>query len=213
MAAAWRCRCGYANVSVDRCGACHRRRSALRRRIVSGAFIAIVCMAASGRWSPALSAARTALTSSPAAVAPPPTPAPPIPAPQVVARPSQPPQRRPVAAPRVAAPAQAPTRAPSAAPHPDRCTAARQAVENAGDHLAAGFAFNCPDSTFPRWGATSVLPCGSCWVDINTALIPSDAVLRYVIAHEFCHSNGVSDEQAADDCAAHYGFPNVYFAR
>jgi hypothetical protein len=51
-------------------------------------------------------------------------------------------------------------------------------------------------------------------VDINAALIgPNDAALRYVIAHEFCHSNGVRDEQAADDCAAHYGFPNVYFKR
>ena len=59
-----------------------------------------------------------------------------------------------------------------------------------------------------------MLPCGSCFVDINLAAIgPSDAKLRYVVAHEFCHSNGVHDEQAADDCASRYGFPNIYFQR
>jgi hypothetical protein len=95
-----------------------------------------------------------------------------------------------------------------------RCTAARQTVENAGDHLGAGFEFRCPDTDFPRWGATTVAPCGECFVDINTASIgPDNGVLRYVIAHEFCHSNGIRDEQAADDCAARYGFPNVYFRR
>jgi hypothetical protein len=51
-------------------------------------------------------------------------------------------------------------------------------------------------------------------VDINIAAIgPSDGELRYVVAHEFCHSNGIGDEQAADDCAARYGFPNHYFRR
>jgi len=88
-------------------------------------------------------------------------------------------------------------------------------VENAGDHLPAGFDFRCPDSEYPtRWGATSLVPCGPCWVDINTAVIgPDDAKLRHVVAHEFCHANGIRDEQAADDCAASYGFPNVYFRR
>ena len=87
-------------------------------------------------------------------------------------------------------------------------------MENAGDHLAPGFEFRCPDSEFPRWGATSLPPCATCWVAINLADIgPSDAKLRHVIAHEFCHSNGVRDEQAADDCAAQYGFPNIYFKR
>jgi hypothetical protein len=51
-------------------------------------------------------------------------------------------------------------------------------------------------------------------VDINTASVgPSDAVLRYVVAHEFCHSHGIRDELTADACAAGYGFPNVYFKR
>jgi len=87
-------------------------------------------------------------------------------------------------------------------------------VERAGDHLGPGYEFRCPATDFPRWGATSVSPCGPCWVEINLAAIgPSDSVLRYVIAHEFCHSNGIRDERAADDCAARYGFPNVYFVR
>jgi hypothetical protein len=51
-------------------------------------------------------------------------------------------------------------------------------------------------------------------VQINIAAIgPNDAKLRHVVAHEFCHSNGIRDEQAADACAARYGFPNVYFDR
>jgi hypothetical protein len=96
----------------------------------------------------------------------------------------------------------------------DRCLAARHAVERAGDHLAAGFEYRCPDSEYPRWGSTSLPPCGACWVEINTAAVgPDDAKLRHVVAHEFCHSNGVVDEQAADDCAARYGFPNIYFKR
>jgi len=92
--------------------------------------------------------------------------------------------------------------------------AARQAVENAGDHLAAGYDFSCPDSGYSHWGATSLAPCGSCVVQINIAAIgPNDAKLRHVVAHEFCHSNGIRNEQAADACAASYGFPNVYFDR
>ena len=87
-------------------------------------------------------------------------------------------------------------------------------MENAGDHLAAGFEFRCPNSEFARWGATTVPPCRPCFVEINTADIgPDDAKLRHVMAHEFCHSNGIRDEQAADDCAARYGFPNIYFRR
>ena len=87
-------------------------------------------------------------------------------------------------------------------------------MENAGDHLGPGYVFSCPASDFPRWGATTLAPCGPCVVEINIAAIgPSDAVLRYVIAHEFCHSNGIRDELGADACAARYGFPNIYFAR
>ena len=96
----------------------------------------------------------------------------------------------------------------------DRCQAARQAVEDAGDHLGPGFDFLCPNSEYPRWGATTVPPCGPCFVEVNLADVgPDDAKLRYVVAHEFCHSNGVRNEQAADDCAAAYGFPNIYFTR
>jgi hypothetical protein len=87
-------------------------------------------------------------------------------------------------------------------------------VENAGDHLAPGFEYRCPDSEYAHWGATTVAPCGPCFVAINAAAIgPDDAKLRHVVAHEFCHSSGIRDEQAADDCAARYGFPNVYFTR
>ena len=222
MAVAWRCRCGYGNVGVLRCEGCHRpsaglRRQFRRRRVVSSAFIAISVMAAGALWSPARSAARAAvapLAPPSTAPAPPPPQAPVTPGPRPArperaarsggTRPSRSAQRQPVAAPRAAAPA--PTSA--------RCTAARQAVENAGNHLPAGFDFRCPGSDYPRWGATSVSPCGSCFVSINTAAIgPNDAVLRYVIAHEFCHANGVGDELAADACAARYGFPNVYFKR
>jgi len=205
----WGCRCGYSNLGDDRCAACCRpsasyRRQLRRRRLVSAAFIALSCMAANALWSPAHSVAKAALTaaapSAPSAV---PAPSPPPPSRVSVKHASRP-----------AAPAHVSTRNRPPAPTTDRCSAARQAVESAGDHLAPGFAFNCPSSDFPRWGATSLLPCGRCFVDINTALIgPNDRVLRYAVAHEFCHSQGIRDEQAADDCAAQYGFPNVYFSR
>jgi hypothetical protein len=99
-------------------------------------------------------------------------------------------------------------------PAHDRCSAARAAIERAGLHLPAGFDFWCPSSEYPRWGAASVPPCGNCFVAINAAAIgPNDAKLRHVIAHEFCHANGVDDEQGADACAARHGFPNTYFSR
>src|SRR3954452_14930243 len=202
-AAAWRCQCGYANLGVVRCGGCRRpnaglRRQLRRRRVVASAVIAVSVMAAGATWSPARSAAKAAL-------APPPTtPAPPPPPPHAQVRPAQ--SNR--------APAKGSTRIRPQLPISDRCTAARQAVEAAGDHLGAGFDFRCPATDFPRWGATTLSPCGLCAVDINTALIgPNNAELRYVVAHEFCHSNGIRDEQAADNCAARYGFPNVYFKR
>jgi len=51
-------------------------------------------------------------------------------------------------------------------------------------------------------------------VEINTAAIgPDNTKLRHVVAHELCHANGIRDEQAADACAAGYGFPNIYFTR
>jgi hypothetical protein len=59
-----------------------------------------------------------------------------------------------------------------------------------------------------------VRPCEPCLVEINLAAVGSDdAKLRYVVAHEFCHSMGIRSEQAADDCAAYFGFRNIYFKR
>lgn len=203
-ASSWRCRCGYANLGVDRCEVCRRpsrahRRRIRRRRVVSAACIAVSCMAAHALWSPDTSSAKAAL----AAVSPAPAPAP-APAPHPAKRSAQKPAR----APRVG------VHQPASAPTSDRCQAARQAVESAGDYLGAGYDFRCPNSEYPRWGATSLRPCGSCWVEINLAAVgPNNAKLRYVVAHEFCHSHGIRDEQAADACAASYGFPNIYFAR
>ena len=224
--AVWHCRCGYSNTGSRRCVGCHKpspsfRRQLRKRRLISAACLAATVTVSSAKWSPLVgqAAAPTPTTLPPPAPAPAPAARPQAPAtpgpraepPRRVAqdrptRPSQP--RQPIAAPRAGAPG------PRSTPAEDRCLAARQAVENAGDHLAAGFEYRCQDSEFPRWGATTVPPCGPCFVAINTALIgPDDAALRYVVAHEFCHSNWVRDEKAADDCAAHYGFPNTYFTR
>jgi hypothetical protein len=157
---------------------------------VSSAVIATAVMLAGAKWTPARSAATAALAT--AAAPAPPAAVPPAPAPA-----------RASTAPR-----------PKARPSSDRCTAARQAVESSGDHLGPGYEFSCPASDYSRWGATTLAPCGPCVVEINTAAIgSSDAVLRYVIAHEFCHSNGIRDELSADLCAARYGFPNIYFQR
>lgn len=208
VSTAWECRCGYSNLGDVRCAGCRRpgaglRRRIRRRRVVSGAFIAIVCMAASAFLSPDFNSAKAALAPP---AAPLPAPAPPPHAPVTTPPRAEAPKH--VAATRAATPRRAST------PVPDRCEAARQAVENAGDHLAPGFEFRCSDSEYAHWGATSVPPCGQCFVAINLAGIgPDNAKLRHVIAHEFCHSHGIRDEQAADDCAASYGFPNVYFQR
>src|SRR4051812_20038133 len=122
-AAAWRCQCGYANLGVVRCGGCRRpnaglRRQLRRRRVVASAVIALSVMAAGAKWSPAPSAAKAALAPPSATPAPPPPP-------QVPARPVQ----------RTRAPAKGSTRVRPELPISDRCTAARQAVEAAGDHL------------------------------------------------------------------------------
>src|SRR5439155_7070274 len=98
----------------------------------------------SAKWSPVIgqAAAPTPTTLPPpapvTAAAPPQTPAPPGPR-----QPRQPRQRRPIAAPRAGAPG------PGSTAAQERCLAAHQAVENAGDHLAAGFEFRCPDSEYP----------------------------------------------------------------
>ena len=221
--AVWHCRCGYSNTGPRRCAGCHKpspsfRRRLRKRRLISAACLAAAVTVSSAKWSPhvgqAAAPAPTALPPPPPAPAPPPqAPARPSPRaglPRRVAqdgptRPSHP--RQQIAAPRVGAAGPGPT------PAEERCLAARQAVENAGDHLGPGFEYRCPDSEYPQhWGATTWAPC--CFVAINPAAIgPDDAKVRYVVAHEFCHSNGVRDEQAADDCAAHYGFPNTYFTR
>ena len=220
--AVWHCRCGYSNTGPRRCVACHKpspsfRRQLRRRRLISAACLAATVTVSSAKWSPLLGQAAaptpSPLPPPPPAPAPPPqTPATPGPRAELpgrgaqagATRPSQP--RQPIAAPRAGAPG------PGSTPAEERCLAARRAVENAGDHLAAGFEYRCPDSEYPHWGATTTAPC--CFVAINTAAIGSDdAKLRHVVAHEFCHSNGVRDEQAADDCAARYGFPNIYFTR
>ena len=159
-------------------------------------------MAAHALWSPDTSSARAAL----AAVQPAPAPAPALAPAKTRSAPK--PATRSARAPRVV------VHQSTSAPTQDRCQAARQAVESAGDHLGAGYEFKCPNSQYPRWGATSLRPCGSCFVEINLAAVgPDNAKLRYVVAHEFCHSHGIRDEQAADSCAASYGFPNVYFGR
>jgi hypothetical protein len=222
--AVWHCRCGYSNTGPRRCVGCHKpspsfRRQLRKRRLISAACLAATVTVSSAKWSPLLgqAAAPTPTTLPP----PPPAPAPPPQAPATpgpraelpgrvaqgrTTRPSQP--RQPIAAPRAGA------AGPASTPAEARCRAARQAVENAGDHLAPGFGYRCPASDYPRWGATTLSPCGPCFVTINIAAIGrDDAKLRHVVAHEFCHSNGVRDEQAADDCAAHYGFPNIYFRR
>jgi len=65
-----------------------------------------------------------------------------------------------------------------------------------------------------RWGVA----CWNCegagsWIAVDVGRIgPSDATLRYVVAHETCHANdyaglGVTTEVGADLCAALHGAP------
>jgi hypothetical protein len=114
----------------------------------------------------------------------------------------------------VAAPAPA---APSTSTA-ERCAAARQWVDGHGLVLPAGYGFRCPGSAMQgetsRWGIT----CWNCAgagsyiaVDIDR-IGPSDATLRYVVAHETCHAIdfatlGISTEIGADLCAALHGAP------
>src|SRR5438874_313967 len=132
---AWHCRCGYSNAVAWRCVGCHKpspslRRQLRKRRLISAVFLAATVTVSSAKWSPIVGqAAPPTPTTVPqpapvTAAAPPQTPATP--------RPSQPRQRRTTAAPRPTA------SAPASTPGQDRCLAARQAVENAGDQLAAG---------------------------------------------------------------------------
>jgi hypothetical protein len=129
------------------------------------------------------------------------------------------------AAPRVTVPATTPATTPVTAPAApaggspqERCAAARQWVEAHGLLLPAGWAFRCPGEALvagtDRWGVA----CWNCdssgsWIAVDVGRIgASDATLRYVIAHETCHSLdyttlGITTELGADLCAALHGAP------
>jgi|GEM_PF-3515222 hypothetical protein len=118
----------------------------------------------------------------------------------------------------------APDRAPAPGPVNTRCAAARQDVEATGLVLPDRFEFRCPGNTElsrggrQHWGVTcsyaSLCP-GGAYVAVNLDRIgPSEARLRYVVAHEICHAVDVEArrplrEPAADACAAAHGFPRV----
>lgn len=105
-----------------------------------------------------------------------------------------------------------------------RCAAALSDVEAAGLVLPAQFEYRCPGSTElfagdrQHWGTAcsmaSLCP-GHSYIAINPGLIgPSEARLRYVVAHEICHALDIAarrplDEPAADACAAAHGFRRV----
>lgn len=105
-----------------------------------------------------------------------------------------------------------------------RCAAALSDVEAAGLVLPAQFEYRCPGSTElfagdrQHWGTAcsmaSLCP-GHSYIAINPGLIgPSEARLRYVVAHETCHALDIAarrplDEPAADACAAAHGFRRV----
>ncbi len=108
--------------------------------------------------------------------------------------------------------------APVAASDADRCAAARQWVDAQGLILPPGYGYRCPGPALqgetPRWGIT----CWNCegagsYIAVDIARIgPSDATLRYVVAHETCHAidfahTGVSTEIGADLCALLHGAP------
>lgn len=97
-----------------------------------------------------------------------------------------------------------------------QCDYARWTVAETGDQLPAGWDFRCPD---PTWhdGMTVAMPDGHHFVAIGYGSLDDDdggAWLLYVTAHESCHARGYAglepdtwdSEQAADACAARYGF-------
>lgn len=109
-------------------------------------------------------------------------------------------------------------------PSSERCLNSLLTVETAGLKLRDETEFRCPGIAAEpgeehHWGATcwqnELCPGGS-YIAIDPELIgPSDARLRYVIAHEICHVNSYMQtgdrgtEAAADECAAAAGFPRV----
>jgi hypothetical protein len=117
------------------------------------------------------------------------------------------------AAPAPPAPAPSPSPAPSEA---ERCDAARQWVGERGLVVPRGWDYRCPDEARDeRGGEHWGIACWNCeggsHVGINVRLIgPSDANLRYVVAHEICHAIdyvtlGISTELTADLCATLHG--------
>ncbi|MEA2901862.1 MAG: hypothetical protein QOH36_1749 [Actinomycetota bacterium] len=109
--------------------------------------------------------------------------------------------------------------APASASATDRCAAARQWVDGQGLVLPAGYGFRCPGAAVmgetPRWGVTcwNCAPGSGNYIAVDIDRIgPSDATLRYVVAHETCHAidfalTGISTEIGADLCAALHGAP------
>ena len=101
----------------------------------------------------------------------------------------------------------------------ERCVTALRWLAGQNLTLPAGWGFRCPglalEGGAPRWG----IACWNCeldgnnWIAVDVARIgPSDATLRYVIAHETCHANdyaglGITTELGADLCAALHGAP------
>ncbi|MDQ3573580.1 MAG: hypothetical protein M3404_01445 [Actinomycetota bacterium] len=103
-----------------------------------------------------------------------------------------------------------------------RCAAALQTVQGAGLVLPSRFGFRCPGDTRAHpgdrnWGIACYYYAPKCpgeaYVAINPTLIgPSDARLRYVVAHEIAHAielvaQGSSTEESADAQARAAGFP------
>lgn len=167
----------------------------------------------------------TTVTPVATSVAPPATPttlARPVPAAAPVVRTTIPapviadPPAPPVAETLSNAPAPAP--APASTSAADRCAAARQWVDGQGLLLPAGYGFRCPgaaEMAGARWGITcwNCAPGSGNYIAVDVDRIgPSDATLRYVVAHETCHAIdfallGLSTEIGADLCAALHGAP------
>ncbi|MGH9189053.1 MAG: hypothetical protein ACRD0Q_03330 [Acidimicrobiales bacterium] len=107
---------------------------------------------------------------------------------------------------------------PVSSPAAERCEAARVWVTAAGLRVPAGWDYRCPDLArddegAQHWGIACWNCDGGSYVGVNIVLIgPSDATLRYVVAHETCHAIefmtlGLSTELTADLCAALHGAP------
>lgn len=108
----------------------------------------------------------------------------------------------------------------SASEH-DRCGAALRAVQDRGLVLPRQFEYRCPGDTqaFPgdrqHWGVTCYrqmfCPNGA-YVAVNPSTVgPSDARLRYTVAHEIAHARdyvtkGITSEKSADAQAHAAGF-------